>query len=123
MTQDPPPILVVDDDVDMCLTIQDVLDLEGFSSVIAHSGLQALDLARTQEFRAVLMDMKMPGLDGVETYRFFKDIAPHTPVIMMTAFAMQKLLQEALDLGACGALHKPLDIDELFRVLRRCIAA
>ena len=114
-------ILIVDDDADICLTLQDILDMEGYTAVTAQGGRAALDIARNRVFDAVLMDVKMPDLNGVQTFRLLRDIAPHTPVIMMTAFAVSDLLDEALALGACGALRKPVDFDELFTTIERCL--
>ena len=86
---DPRHVLVVDDDRDACETFQDILELEGYQVTVAHSGHQALELARHCDFGVVLMDIKMPVMDGVETYRKLRELCPDLPVIMISAYAMQ----------------------------------
>ncbi|MFH1008009.1 MAG: response regulator, partial [Candidatus Latescibacterota bacterium] len=61
----------------------------------------------------ILMDIKLPGMDGVETYRRIKKIPLAPVVVMMTAYAMDKLIVDALDEGARAILYKPLEIEEV----------
>ena len=110
-------VLVVDDNADMCDMLSDILELEGYAVSVAHDGFQALAAAETQCFDVVLMDIKMPEMNGVETFKRFKKIAPRTPVIMITAFAFEDLIKEALREGAFAALNKPLNFDELFSII------
>jgi two-component system response regulator HydG len=63
------------------------------------------------------MDIKMPVLDGLKTFRKIRQIAPNTPVIMVTAYAVEELVRDALREGAYGFLKKPIDFDELLRLI------
>jgi DNA-binding NtrC family response regulator len=118
MTNEPAPsILIVDDNRDLCEMLTDIMEMEGFRVTLAHDGFEALKLAGSQSFDIVLMDIKMPGMNGVETYKKFKELAPGTPVIMITAFALEDLVREALREGAYAALQKPLDFNELFAII------
>jgi DNA-binding NtrC family response regulator len=112
-----PKVLIVDDNKDLCDMLMDIMELEGFRVTLAHDGFQALNLAEKETFDIVLMDVKMPGMDGVDTYKKFKEIAPQTPVIIITAFALEDRIKEALRQGAFAALNKPLDFTELFSII------
>jgi CheY-like chemotaxis protein len=115
-------ILVVDDDADICQTLKDLLELNDYEVVTASSGFIALDVARKTHFDAVLMDIIMPRMNGVETLRNFKKLSPETPVIMATAFAVDEMLNEALDAGAVATLKKPFDCDVLYTTIENSMA-
>lgn len=111
-------ILVVDDNEDFCRNVSDILELKGYQVTMANDGFQALELVKQNGFALVLMDIKMPVMDGVATFKRIKEIAPETPVIMITAYAVEDLIREALREGAFGSLRKPLDFDQLFELIR-----
>jgi two-component system response regulator HydG len=115
-------ILVVDDNEDFCRGVTDILELHNYEVVCAYDGLKGLELIKENGFGLVLMDIKMPVMDGVETYKKVKEITPATPVIMVTAHATEDLIREALREGAFGSLRKPLDFDRLFELIERAIA-
>jgi len=110
-------VLVVDDNEEFCENLADILELNGYEVTVAHSGAEGV--ARTSEaaFGVALMDVRMPLVDGVEAFRRMKETAPRMPVIMMTAFTVEELLEDTLREGAFAALHKPIDFDELFATL------
>jgi len=114
-------ILVVDDNEEFCQNVKDILELEDYAVATAYDGLKALDLVKQDGFDLVLMDVKMPKMDGVETFKKMKEIVPDIPVIMVTAYAVEGLIREALREGAFGALKKPLDFDKLFELIERAI--
>jgi len=116
-------VLVVDDNEEFCQNVSDILGLKGYEVAVAHDGFKALELARQDGFGVVLMDVRMPVMDGVAAFKKIEEIAPHTPVVMITAYAVEDLLREALREGAFGALRKPLDFDELFALLEQAGAA
>ncbi len=115
-------VLVVDDNKIFCRNINDILELKGYEVVTAHDGFKALELVKQNGFELVLMDIKMPVMDGVETFKRIKKIAPDIPVIMVTAFAVEELIRDALREGAFGALKKPLNFDKLFELIARATA-
>jgi len=112
-------VLVVDDNEDFCRNVTDILELKGYEMVSAYDGFKGLELVKQNGFDLVLMDVKMPVMDGVETYRKLKEIASATPVIMVTAFAVEDLIREALREGAYGSLKKPLDFEQLFGLIEQ----
>jgi DNA-binding NtrC family response regulator len=106
-------ILVVDDDHSMARTLGDILSVKGFQAELAYSGEEAIESVQTKAFDCVLTDIKMPGLNGVELHRVIKRDHPETPVVLMTAYATDALVDKGLEEGAIAALTKPLDINML----------
>ena len=115
-------ILLVDDNEALCTTTKAILELENYDVSVAFDGFEALELAREKTFDVVLMDIKMPVMDGVETFKRFKKIAPGTPVIMVTGYAVEALIQEALREGAFGALQKPLDFELFYATIETALS-
>ena len=114
-------VLVVDDNKEFCQNIVDILELKGYEALAAYDGYKALELVKEDGFDLVLMDIRMPAMDGVATFKKLKEIAPDTPVIMVTAYAVEDLIREALKEGAFASLKKPLDFDELFDLIEQVI--
>jgi len=110
-------VLVVDDNEEFCQSIANILKLKGYEVVTAYDGFKALELVKKGGFDLALIDVRMPAMDGVETFKRFKEVAPDTPVIMVTAYAAEDLIREALREGVYGFLEKPLDFDEFFRLV------
>ncbi|ODS32155.1 MAG: putative two-component response regulator protein [Candidatus Scalindua rubra] len=114
-------ILIVDNNTDFCENIADVLELEGYETVEAYDGFGAIESIKENDFDLVLMDIKMPKMDGVETFRKLKEVSPETPVIMMTAFMVEDLVKLSLQEGAFGAFQKPLNLKRLFCSIEKAI--
>ncbi len=112
-------ILVVDDNREFLQNVTDILELRDYEVAGAEDGPAALELAGRDQFDLVLLDVKMPVMDGLEVFRRLREIAPGTPVIMATAFAVEELIRDALREGAFGALNKPLDFDRLFELIEQ----
>jgi len=110
-------VLVVDDELEMCLTLSDILEARGYRVTYAQDGFQAIARARETPFDVVLMDVRMPEMDGVETFRRLKEISPRSRVVMMTAYAVEDLIADALREGAYGVMYKPLDVDRLIELV------
>ncbi len=110
-------VLVVDDESSLALTITANLELEGFEVVECRDGRQALDVIRARPFDLVLSDIRMPGMNGVELFREIRRLHPAMPVILMTAFALEGLVDQALREGAFAVLSKPFSIEHLIAVL------
>lgn len=107
-------ILVVDDHPAMGSTLYDILDDLGYQVAIARTGHAAIEHCLAREFDVVLMDVRMPDLNGVETYQRLKTIAAETQVIMMSAD-----VEDVVKQNAYSILKKPLDIDNLLSILER----
>ncbi len=115
----PGKILVVDDDRAMVDTLCDILELRGWTAVRAFDGQDAEALAVEHDVDVVLMDVRMPKVDGVDALRRIRRAHPRTRVILMTAYAAQELLSEAEREGALEILRKPVRLDELLDLLER----
>ena len=115
-------ILVVDDDHWTARTIVDILKFKGYQAEAAYSGTEALEILTRHQFDCVLTDIRMPELDGVQLFRAIKGMDAHLPVVFMTAYATDRVVEEGLEEGALGILTKPLDINlllDLFSHLRK----
>lgn len=103
-------VLVVDDDVGMVETLVDILSANGYDVAGAHSGGAAISMVSESHYDVALMDIQMPGLNGVEALKTIRTVAPHLTVIMMTAFTSDELVEEARQASAVAVLFKPFDI-------------
>jgi DNA-binding response OmpR family regulator len=112
-------VLIVDDDQDHAESVADILEMRGYSVELAGSGEQGVTQFRARDFHIVLMDVKLPGMNGVETFAEFKRIRPAARVLMMTGFSVEELVAEAVGNGALGVLKKPFAIAELLDTLER----
>jgi CheY-like chemotaxis protein len=110
--EDKTSVLIVDDNASFCKTISLVLKRKGYAVTTATGGQEAVKEVEKRPFDMIFIDIKMPEMNGVETYRKIKKIRPEIAAVMMTAYAVDDLIQEALEEGAYGIIHKPLDIDE-----------
>jgi DNA-binding response OmpR family regulator len=110
-------ILVVDDDVDTCRNLSDILTDLGYHVDTAHDGSEALGLVRSHPYDVALLDLKMPGMDGVELYREIKRLRAGTVAIIVTAYASSKTAEEALSAGAWQILAKPVDFPRLLKLV------
>jgi DNA-binding NtrC family response regulator len=110
-------ILVVDDDVDTCRNLQDILTDLGYHVEIAHDGLTALELVRRRPWDLALLDLKMPGMDGLTLYRELRKLRAETVAIVVTAFANKDTTSEALAAGAWQLLPKPVDFPRLLQLV------
>lgn len=90
-----------------------ILSHKGYNVTTAISGKKAIELVTENSFDIIFLDIKMPIMNGVETYKRIKQIKPKTVVIMMTAYAVEELVEEALQEGAYGVIYKPLDIENV----------
>jgi len=114
-------ILIVDDNVEFCDNVSRILTFKGYETTGVSDGFKALEAVENDAFDLVLMDIKMPVMNGVETFKKLKHIAPQTPVIMLTAYAVEDLIREALREGAFGVFYKPLDFEGLFANIEKAL--
>ena len=110
-------VLLVDDDTGMTETLFDILEDMGHYVEVANDGFKAIESVKARAFDLILMDIKMPGINGVETYKEIKGIQPEAVVMMMTAYSVEDLVAEALNEGAYGVLHKPIDIAKVIEFI------
>ncbi len=106
-------LLIVDDQNGIRILLMEVFSSEGYETYQASNGKLALEIVRNVSPDLVLLDMKIPGMDGLDILKHIKSIDPSIKVIMMTAYGELDMIKEATDLGAIMHFTKPFDIDEL----------
>ncbi|NQW22236.1 MAG: response regulator [SAR202 cluster bacterium] len=111
-------VLIVDDDIGIRFTLEGIIDDEGYKVRGTEDGYQAIELAKEITFQWVFMDIRMPGINGVETYLEIKKISPESKVVMMTGFSVEELVKQALDEGVYAVLYKPLPVEQVLEILR-----
>lgn len=106
-------VLIVDDQNGIRVLLVEVFSAEGYATFQAPNGKLALDIVQQESPDLVLLDMKIPGMDGIDILKHIKQIDTSIKVIMMTAYGELDMIKEATDLGALMHFTKPFDIDEL----------
>ena len=112
-------ILIVDDDTSSSTIVSFILKRKGCLVTMVGRGEEAVEEVMRRPFRVTLMDIRMPGMDGLAAFRRIREIRPGAAVIMMTAYSVEDLVRAALEEGACGVLYKPLDIDRMLALIER----
>jgi len=112
-------IFIVDDDRDHAESIAEILEMHGYEVELAFSGEEAVERFKSADFSVTLMDVKLPGMNGVETYFEFRRLRRDARVIMMTGFSVEQLVSQAVDNGALGVLHKPFSTEDLLEALEK----
>ena len=106
-------MLLVDDEDDFRTTLANRLKLRKIDVTDAGSGNEAIELVKQKSFDVAVIDVKMPGIDGIETLKQVKQLQPSIEIVMLTGHASIKSGMEAMKLGAYDYVMKPCDIDEL----------
>lgn len=106
-------VLIVDDQNGIRVLLMEVFSSEGYNTFQASNGKLALEIVKNDAPDLVLLDMKIPGMDGLEILKHVKAIDRNIKVIMMTAYGELDMIKEATDLGALMHFTKPFDIDEM----------
>ncbi|WP_404429765.1 response regulator [Sutcliffiella horikoshii] len=112
-------LLIVDDQYGIRILLNEVFQKEGYQTFQAANGYQALDIVEKHSPDLVLLDMKIPGMDGIEILKRLKAINSDIQVIIMTAYGELDMIQESKDLGAITHFAKPFDIDEIRDAVRK----
>ncbi len=112
-------VLIVDDEPDFLETILKRLKRRKIDATGVSSGKEALDLLERQPFDVVILDVRMPGMDGIETLKEMKKRRPLLEVIMLTGHASVEAGMQGMQLGAFDFVMKPADIDELLEKIRQ----
>ena len=112
-------IFIVDDHRDVAEGLADVLRMHGHEVEVAHNGEQAVRIFKEQDFDIAFMDVMMPGMNGVESFLEIRKIKPDAKVVMMTGYSVTQLLDQAIENGAYGVLHKPVSMDEVLNSVER----
>lgn len=110
-------ILIVDDNRDLsdCLAI--LLEDQGYEATVAYCGEDAVARVLIDPFDVIIIDMKLPGMDGTDVFRAIQELRPNTKGIMMTGYSVENSLKQAISDGAICALRKPFPMDILLSKL------
>lgn len=115
-------VLIVDDQFGIRILLNEVLQKEGYETFQAANGVQALEIVKTHSPDLVLLDMKIPGMDGIEILGRIKEVEKDIRVIIMTAYGELDKIQKAKDLGAVTHFCKPFDIDDIRQAVKEHIS-
>lgn len=119
MTQE--KILVIDDELFVRELLQEFLSREGYKVYLAESGEKAVNLVKTNPVEIALIDLKMPGMDGISTLKEIRKIAPHTIAIILTGYPTIETSIEALRSGAYDYVVKPFKLNDLKNTIEKAI--
>jgi nitrogen regulation protein NR(I) len=114
-------VVVADDEASICRAFSQFLELEGHTPLIASNGREALELVEREGADAVFLDVRMPGMDGLEVLSRLRSMQPDLPVIVMTAYGTMETAMDAMGQGAFDYLGKPVDLARLRALLRRAL--
>ena len=106
-------VLVVDDQMGIRILLCEVLQSAGYDTLEAPNGQVAIELSQNKQPDVILLDMKMPGMDGMQILKAIRAAGSSAKIIMMTAYGELDLIREAMELGASSFLTKPFDIEAI----------
>ncbi|TCP23004.1 two-component system response regulator (stage 0 sporulation protein F) [Scopulibacillus darangshiensis] len=112
-------ILIVDDQFGIRILLNEIFQKEGYRTYTAANGVQALEIVEKQAPALVILDMKIPGMDGLEILKRIKMKTKEVKVIIMTAYGELDMIQEAVDHGAITHFSKPFDIDDILDAVKK----
>jgi len=119
MPEQKPQILLADDEATFRETFAKVLEEEGFAVTAVRDGKEAIDAIMKQPYAVAVLDIQMPGSDGISVLREVVAVRPQTRVIMVTAYGTVEMAVEAIKLGACDYVMKPVNFDEMLTKIRQ----
>ena len=116
-------ILIVDDEIQLLTMVQMRLEANGYEVISANDGLKGLEAAKTGSPDLILMDIVMPGIDGIEVSRILKNTenTKHIPIVVITASSSKPMEDECLKLGCSDVIHKPYDSAALLKLIKDLI--
>ncbi|MEW6079222.1 MAG: response regulator [Thermodesulfobacteriota bacterium] len=117
--QIPSKVLLVDDEREFVQTLSERLIMRDMGSAVAYDGESALSMVAEEEPEVMILDLKMPGIDGIEVLRRVKATRPDIEVIILTGHGSEADRKVCMELGAFAYLHKPVNIDELSETLKK----
>ncbi len=111
-------LLIVDDEIEICEFLKAFFEDRDFNVAVAHNGAKALEQLASFQPEVVLLDIQMPGMDGLQVLKKIKGLYPQVKVIMVTAVETQEKIEEAMRLGADNYITKPLSLEYLEKDVR-----
>ncbi|MBN1622163.1 MAG: response regulator [Endomicrobiales bacterium] len=114
-------ILIADDEIDSIKFLQDQLEDYGYNVILVDNGESAIKLAKETFFDLIMIDINMPGINGLETFIEIKKFSPLSSVIMITAGAPENIIKKAIDEGSFAVVHKPFKIEKLVNLIDNAV--
>jgi len=114
-------VLIVDDEPDTCANLSDILSDLGYQVDTAHDGFAALELVKKNAYDVALLDLRMPGMDGLELYRRIREISAGTVAIVVTAYTTSDTAKSVCAAGAWRIVPKPVNIGGLLGLIAQAI--
>lgn len=111
-------ILIVDDEINIRMTLKDILEDEGYETMMVGTGEKAVAIAKKERFDMVILDVKLPGIDGIETYKEIHKISPELDILMISGHSDISTAVNAVKLGAYDFLEKPLSMIKILTAAR-----
>ena len=118
-----PLILVIEDSLYMRREIRDILEGEGYTIAEAENGLKGIQLATTGAPDCILLDLIMPGIDGIKILTLLQEQRPQIPVIVVSAHGQEAVHTQCLELGASACINKPPSADELRYTVQKVLVS
>jgi two-component system, NtrC family, response regulator HydG len=112
----PARVMIVDDDRDLAESLAEMLELQGHTVQVASNGQEAVERHRKAEFDITFMDVRMPIMNGVDSFFEIRKLKPDAKIVMMTGFK-EAIVTRALEAGAAGLLNKPFDIETMLAIV------
>jgi DNA-binding NtrC family response regulator len=111
-------VLLVDDEVEFVETLSERMQARGLNVDIATNGKDAIKLVGENYYDAIVLDLNMPGIDGIETLKKIRDKSPESQIILLTGYATIEKSVEAVKHGAVDFLEKPADLNKLMELIK-----
>ncbi len=115
-------VLLVDDEIDFLEALGERMDTRGMNVTTASSGEEALDIVNRESFDAIVLDLQMPGMDGLEVLSAVKKMKPEMQIILLTGHATVEKGIEAMKLGAMDLIEKPADLETITEKIKKAQA-
>ncbi len=116
-----PTILVVDDETQISDLLRDFLTREGYQVLTAANGVEAISLGKENRLDLALLDLKMPGMDGIELFQKLREVKKDIGVIILTGYGTLKTAKQAMRLGAYDYLTKPFELGLVKSVIQKAL--
>lgn len=115
-------VLIVDDEELLCVTVAGILRDEGYSVKVMYDGLEVEKLVRLEKIDLILLDLMMPGMNGLEVLEVVKKASPQTRVIMLTGYGNEEYVKKSTELGSDGFVNKPFGVETLLKHIRAVLS-
>jgi DNA-binding response OmpR family regulator len=114
-------VLLVDDEEELVSTLGERFSLRGIEADVVTTGVDAINLVREKDYDVVILDIKMPGMDGLQVLKKMKEMRPHIKIILLTGRGSEKESEKGLKEGAYAYLVKPIKIEDLVKRMEEAV--